>query len=830
MLGPSRRAVLAVVTHKLRAGWRDWVALALLIGLAGGVVLTAAAGAIRTDTAYPRFLAASRVASALVAPAGPGVGGYDAAVGELPGVAAAAPVVGITAVPVNADGKPDNAANTVAALDDRFGRTLEVPKLLAGRLPAANAPREVAVSQIGAQQLHLRVGSTLPMTAMDQSIPPHTRGLTERVVGIFVTEGSVVPVNDQDQQPEIVASLALYHQLGPAYEAYDGVYVKLKPGASLSKLSASAQDLTKQYPLTNGQVFVADQSMQEATVQRAIRPQAIALALFAVALALTALLMVGQVVSRTLVSAAADNAALAALGMTRRQLLAAGLLEIGAATAAGGLLAVVVAIAASPLMPIGPARLAEPSPGVSVNGPVLALGFAGIVVLLLVRVGVTAWRQASVRPAAAAQALQAGLPSTADARRRSRLAERLAAAGVPLPAVTGVRLALDPGRGRTGVPVRSALLGLAVAVAAVAGAVTFGANLLRLVDTPKLYGQSWDVAFDGQFGTLSSQDFNKMTGHVPGLASVTFGMHGTVSVAGKGGATAAAIPAIGLAAGTGPVLSATVLHGSAPHTDGEIVLGTSVLRRLGLLVGQRVTVGTPSGPHTMLITGSAVFPYFGQGSFTPTDVGEGAETTAHVLAPLATASQGGASGFNFALMSFTPGPPAQKQASIALLKQRWASFCAQVEQSTCLVTDQRPNTVNNYAAIDATPAVLAAVLAVLGLGVLAQFTVSSARRGRHDFAVLKVLGMARRDLRTVAFCQAATVTVAALVVGIPLGIAGGRWAWQLFAGQAGLPPDAVIPLPVLWMIPAALALAVAVAAPTARAIARLPATATLRTE
>ena len=57
MLGPSPRAVLAVVTHKLRAGWRDWAALALLIALAGGAVLTAAAGAIRTDTAYPRFLA-----------------------------------------------------------------------------------------------------------------------------------------------------------------------------------------------------------------------------------------------------------------------------------------------------------------------------------------------------------------------------------------------------------------------------------------------------------------------------------------------------------------------------------------------------------------------------------------------------------------------------------------------------------------------------------------------------------------------------------------------------------------------------------------------------
>lgn len=819
--------MLAVVTHKLRAGWRDWAALALLIALAGGAVLTAAAGAVRTDTAYPRFLAASRVASALVAPAGPGAGGFDAAVGKLPGVAAAAAVVGISAVPLKADGTPDNAANTVASLDSRLGRTLEIPKLLAGRLPAANAPQEVAVSQIGAQQLHLRAGSTLRMTAMDQSSPPHTRPLTERVVGVFVTEGSVVPVNDQDQTPQIIASLALYRQLGPAYEAYDGVYVKLKPGASLSELSAGAQGLTRRYPSTNGQVFVADQSMQEATVERAIRPQAIALALFALALAVTALLIVGQAVSRTLVGATADNAALAALGMTRRQLLAAGLLEVAAATVAGGLLAVVVAIAASPLTPIGPARLAEPSPGVSVNGPVLALGFAGIVVLLLGRVAVTAWRQASVRPAAAAQALQAGLPVAADARRRSRLAERLAAAGLPLPAVTGVRLALDPGRGRTSVPARSAMAGLMVAVAAVAVAVTFGANLLRLVDTPKLYGQSWDIAFDGQFGTLTPAQFKHYTGDVPGLTDVTFGVHGTVSLAGPGGA---AVPAIGLAHGTGPVLSATVLDGRPPRTDGEIVLGTSVLRRLSLRVGQRVTVTTPSAKRAMLITGSAVFPYFGQGSFTPTDVGEGAETTAAALTPPAAGAQPGAGGYNFALMSFTPGDAGQKQAGIALIERRWASFCDQIQQSTCLVSDQRPNTVNNYAAIDATPAVLAAVLALLGLGVLAQFTISSAHRGRHDFAVLKVLGMSRRDLRTVAFCQAATVTVAALVVGIPLGIAGGRWAWQLFAGQAGLPPDAVTPLTVLWMIPAALALAVAVAAPTARAVARLPATATLRTE
>jgi hypothetical protein len=242
--------VITIAAHKLRASWRGWAALAVLIALAGGVVLTAVAGAIRTDTAYPRFLAASRAADVLVAPAGPGAGGYDAAVAALPGVAGAAPLVDINAVPVSASGAPDNAATMFAALDGRFGRTLKIPKMLAGRLPAASAPQEIAVTQIGAQQLHLRVGSTLRMAALDSSTPPRARPLTERVVGIFVTDGSVVPVNYLDQVPKFMASLALYRELGPAYEAFDGAYVKLKPGASLPAFSAAAQALAQRYPAT----------------------------------------------------------------------------------------------------------------------------------------------------------------------------------------------------------------------------------------------------------------------------------------------------------------------------------------------------------------------------------------------------------------------------------------------------------------------------------------------------------------------------------------------------------------------------------------------------
>ena len=61
-------AVAVLVAHKLRAGWRGWTGLALIIALAGGAVLTAAAGASRTNSAYPRFLSQSPASDVLVSP------------------------------------------------------------------------------------------------------------------------------------------------------------------------------------------------------------------------------------------------------------------------------------------------------------------------------------------------------------------------------------------------------------------------------------------------------------------------------------------------------------------------------------------------------------------------------------------------------------------------------------------------------------------------------------------------------------------------------------------------------------------------------------------
>ncbi|MBO0818540.1 MAG: hypothetical protein J2P30_25680, partial [Actinobacteria bacterium] len=75
-----------------RRDWRALLGLALLLGLMGGVVLTAAAGARRTDTAFPRLLRRSHASAVLVTPAraappGPATTRYFAALARLPQVA-----------------------------------------------------------------------------------------------------------------------------------------------------------------------------------------------------------------------------------------------------------------------------------------------------------------------------------------------------------------------------------------------------------------------------------------------------------------------------------------------------------------------------------------------------------------------------------------------------------------------------------------------------------------------------------------------------------------------------------------------------------------------
>jgi small-conductance mechanosensitive channel len=70
-----------------------------------------------------------------------------------------------------------------------------------------------------------------------------------------------------------------------------------------------------------------------------------------------------------------------------------------------------------------------------------------------------------------------------------------------------------------------------------------------------------------------------------------------------------------------------------------------------------------------------------------------------------------------------------------------------------------------------------------------------------------------------------------LLIGLPLGVLAGRWAWAYFATAAGAPADASVPLTaVLLAIPVTIALANLIAAWPGWTAARVRPALVLRTE
>jgi ABC-type lipoprotein release transport system permease subunit len=126
---------------------------------------------------------------------------------------------------------------------------------------------------------------------------------------------------------------------------------------------------------------------------------------------------------------------------------------------------------------------------------------------------------------------------------------------------------------------------------------------------------------------------------------------------------------------------------------------------------------------------------------------------------------------------------------------------------------------------------LGAVLALLGAATLTHTLVTAIGRRRRDLAVLKTIGFVRRQVTSTVAWQATTMVAIALLVGMPIGVALGRWAWTLLAGQLGVVSEPVTPLPpVLLVIPATLLVANLVSVVPGWLAGRIPPAVALRAE
>jgi len=180
--------------------------------------------------------------------------------------------------------------------------------------------------------------------------------------------------------------------------------------------------------------------------------------------------------------------------------------------------------------------------------------------------------------------------------------------------------------------------------------------------------------------------------------------------------------------------------------------------------------------------------------------------------------------FDGLLVRFRPGvSPSAGVAALGARLQRLGPIAVQGQGP--------PVDLLNFGEVQSLPLLLGGSLGVLALATIAHLLITSVRRRRRDFAILRALGFTRGQVRRAAAWQAVTLTAAALAIGIPAGAVFGRAAWLIFARHLGIVPAPDVPLP--WfavLTPIALGLAVAIAALTGESAARAKPAHLLRSE
>jgi ABC-type lipoprotein release transport system permease subunit len=465
------------------------------------------------------------------------------------------------------------------------------------------------------------------------------------------------------------------------------------------------------------------------------------------------------------------------------------IVETLAAVAVGG------AVLASRFFPTGLARTAEPAPGFDADVAVLALGAAAIAFAVVVLAAWPAWRAARV--------------SSHDATPpRLSLASRvLGNRSAPLPVSAGMRLALDPGRGGNATAVRSSLAAVTLGVATLVAAITFGAGLSHLLETPALYGKSWDVALTTYDASLPKDGVrvlaadHRVEGVAVGRLRAAFTING--------------LRVDGLAVDTvSGRLDPVILAGRPPKGPDEIALGTRTMRALHLHLGDSVAAGQFSSPapaRQLHVVGRAVFPLFGELG----RLGDGAFVTRAAWAEVQDAKVDPAS--EAVLVRLTPG--ADRDAVIRDLVHGMGD----PSYGVAVISQGKPTDIVNFGRVQGTPYLLGAVLALLSIVTLTYLLLSALRRRRRDLAILKTLGFVRGQVRAMVACQATTLVVVALLIGMPLGIVIGRGLWIRFADDLG-----IVAVPVVPVVTLAIAALVAVVA--GNLVAAVPATLAARTK
>jgi len=851
--GPALRFAGYRLRRTLRSRVGGYLTTVLLIGLIGGIAMGAVAGARRTQSAFSTYLTASQasdMSANLLFPAGASLGAnlyspkVTAQLEHLPHVRAVSAFLNSFVAPLGRNGRPalpgPLLTNEVATVVVENGEYFTTDRMVAdeGRAPDPRRVDEVAITAEAAHLLGWRVGETIPMGAygFDQvgsvadpsQFGPPRFTIDAKVTGVVAFSSNVV--DDQvDRLPTFVLFTPAFSQKmvsigGAGFATYS---LRLDHGAR-DVPSVEREIIAAVPPGTVYSFHVT--SVTVGQVERATKPVSIALGAFGALAGLAALLIAGQALSRVIRRDAPDLTALRAIGASPKMIVADVLLGTLGAVVLGALVAMAVCVALSPIAPLGTVRDVDPSPGLSFDWTVLGIGFGLFVVGLagftLVLVLITTRARTGADTASMS-------PST------SRVVASAVRLGLPPAPVSGIRYAVERGRGRDAVPVASALGGAVVAIAVIATTLTFGSGLATLVSRPALYGWNWDDIISVPGGGKVPPYTQNLLNHDPDVAAWTGFSFGQAQIDRE------TVPIMILPRGAKVV--PPVIAGDRVIGAHDIDLGGNTLAQLHKHVGDTVVVtyGSPKNapiyvpPTTLRIVGTATLPALGNPDVLHPSMGFGAVISEGIEPAAMVAAQQSPdpnqNGPDVVAIRFRSGV---NRAGALLSLQHIASASTQhIAQDPNaggtfeVLPVQQPAEIVNYRTMGSTPAILAASVAAGAVVALGLTLVASVRRRRRDLALLKTLGFAQRQMAAVVAWQASVAALVGVVVGLPLGVAVGRGLWDLFAHAIYVVPSPSVPFVELALVAiGALVLANAVSYWPGRLAARTKTAFLLRSE
>jgi hypothetical protein len=361
--------------------------------------------------------------------------------------------------------------------------------------------------------------------------------------------------------------------------------------------------------------------------------------------------------------------------------------------------------------------------------------------------------------------------------------------------------------------------GLASVLLAAVATVVVSAR--TLVDEGRRYGVNFDVLAFNAFGDQTDESIAAAFDRPDVASSASYTTY-PMLVEGRTVPGQSISPRRG---DTGP----TVVDGEPLRHDDEVVLGLDTAESLGVAIGDEVEVqssstftgGAPPPARSLRVVGLATFAAISQQGADEARLGVGALVTRPTFEALLGSDEN--------LPEWTVATMADGADPAALIADSPEGVEDALGVPTRWFTDARPAELLQ---LDEAAPVLAGAIAiafVLLLVVLAQGAWARARGSAGDLSVLQALGASRGQLARTAAWQAVPAGAAALLVGVPVGVAIGRLAFSAFAGSIAVVDDPTSPPGILVALALSVLVAVAIGALGAGHVARrVSSAATLR--